>query len=145
MPGALWTIQLLGGLAARSPQREAGRFRTQKAASLLAYLAFHGGRGAPARPRDTLLELLWPEADLDAGRHNLSNALSVLRRVLEPVGVAPGTVIFADQHAVRLNHDLVGTDVAAFEEAVARAADPKLLEEERAPLLLQAAELYRGP
>src|SRR5205823_2743923 len=88
---------------------------------------------------------LWPEADLDAGRHNLSNALSVLRRVLEPVGVAPGTVILADQHAVRLNHDLVQTDVAAFEAATAIASTPGLPEPETRERLLQAAELYRGP
>ena len=37
----MWSIQLLGGLALHSPQRQLSRFRTQKAASLLAYLAFH--------------------------------------------------------------------------------------------------------
>src|SRR5947208_1365870 len=88
------------------------------------------GIARPARPRDLLLELLWPEADLDAGRHNLSNALSVLRRVLEPAGVAPGTVILADHSAVRLNPDAVQTDVAAFEAVVEAAADPVLPEPE---------------
>jgi predicted ATPase/DNA-binding SARP family transcriptional activator len=141
----MWTIRLLGGLAAAGPQQVVTRFRTQKAASLLAYLAFHAAPGAPARPRELLLELLWPEAGLDAGRHNLSNALSVLRRVLESAGVAPGTIILAEQSTVRLNPSAVRTDVAAFEEAVARAADPNLAEQERMTLLLQAAELYRGP
>ena len=48
--GALWTIQLLGGLAARRSQQEVARFRTQKAASLLAFLAFHAGpRPHPSR------------------------------------------------------------------------------------------------
>src|SRR5438105_9728764 len=141
----MWSIQLLGGLAAAGPQQVVTRFRTQKAAALLAYLAFHAAPGAAARPRDALLELLWPEADLDAGRHNLSNALSVLRRVLEPPGVLPGTVILADQSSVRLNAAAVRTDVAAFEEAVTQAADPAIQEAERLALLLRAAELYRGP
>src|SRR5262245_35791857 len=111
----MWTIQLLGGLAVVGPQQVVTRFRSQKAASLLAYLAFHTGPGAAARPREVLVELLWPEADLDAGRHNLSNALSVLRRILEPIGVGPGTVVLADHHAVRLNPEAVQTDLAAFE------------------------------
>ena len=54
----LWTIQLLGGLAAAGPQQVVTRFRTQKAAALLAYLAFHAAPGAAGRPRDALLKLL---------------------------------------------------------------------------------------
>src|SRR5437763_1284674 len=134
----MWTIQLLGGLAVAGSQQVVTRFRTQKAASLLAYLAFHATPGAPARSRDSLLELLWPEADLDAGRHNLSNALSVVRRVLEPTGVAPGAVVLADHSAVRLNPAAVRTDVTAFEEAVASAADLGLPAAERERLLLAA-------
>src|SRR5262249_2537071 len=57
----------------------------------------------------------------------------------------PGTVILADPSTVRLNPDALRTDVAAFEAAVARAADPARLEEERLRLLLEVAELYRGP
>src|SRR4029453_2230553 len=116
----MWTIRLLGGLAVVGPQQGVTPFPPKKAASLLPYLAFHPAPGAPAHPREVLLEVLWPEADLDAGRHNLSNALSVLRRVLEPAGIAPGTVILADQHAVRLNPDMVQTDVATFESAAAQ-------------------------
>src|SRR5690348_5589340 len=138
----MWTIRLLGGLAVVGPQRVVTRFRTQKAASLLAYLAFHAGPAALPSPRELLLELFWPEADLDAGRHNLSNALSVLRRVLEPAGVPPGTVILADQHAVRLNPDVVQTDVGAFEAAAAKASAPDLPEPETRQLLLRATELY---
>src|SRR5262249_53664747 len=139
------TIQLLGGLAVVGRQQGVTRFRTQKAASLLAYLAFHAGLGAPPQSRDVLLELLWPEADLDAGRPTLSNALSVVRRVLEPTGIAPGTVVLADHSAVRLNPDAIRTDVAAFEEALATAADPELPQAEREQRLVHAAELYRGP
>src|SRR2546423_222762 len=118
MPEALWTIQLLGGLAARSTTREVTRFRTQKAAALLGYLAFHAAPHDLPHPRDPLIEQFWPEADLDAGRHNLSNALSVLRQALEPPGVPAGTVLLADRATVRLNPNTVRTDVAAFHEAL---------------------------
>src|SRR6478609_1650009 len=115
---SLWTIQLLGGLAARRSQQEVTRFRTQKAASLLAFLAFHP---AP-QPRETLIELLWPETEPEAGRHNLSNALSFLRRALEPPGVPPGTIVLADRAAVHLNPAAVTSDVLQFESALRRAA-----------------------
>src|SRR5438045_1871972 len=99
----MWTIQLLGGLAARRSQQEVMRFRTQKAASLLAYLAFHLAPNRLPQPRETLIDMLWPDVDVETGRHNLSNALSFLRRILEPPGVPPGTIILADRAAVRLN------------------------------------------
>ncbi|HTE17582.1 MAG TPA: hypothetical protein VK689_04280, partial [Armatimonadota bacterium] len=107
----MWHIQLFGGLMARSADRTATRFRTQKAAALLAYLAFHCRESAPPSPREVLVEMLWPEAELDAGRHNLSNALSALRHVLEPPGVPPGTILRTYRATVRLNPAAVSTDV----------------------------------
>ena len=50
----MWTIQLLGGLAARRSQQEVTRFRTQKSAALLAYLAFHAAPPSLPQPRDVL-------------------------------------------------------------------------------------------
>src|SRR5918997_1562235 len=99
---AFWTIQLLGGLAARNQSRLATRFRTQKAAVLLAYLAFYNDPHRPPHSRETLIGMLWPEADVDAARHNLSNALSALRHVLEPPGVPAGAILIADRFTVRL-------------------------------------------
>jgi predicted ATPase/DNA-binding SARP family transcriptional activator len=137
----MWTLQLLGGLQAVSPQRQLTRFRTQKAASLLAYLGFH----LSAHPRETLIDMLWPEAEIETGRHNLSNALSFLRHALEPPGVPPGTVILADRFTVRLNPAAVTTDVGAFETAVRQAEQSGLSVGERVSLLEQAVELYKGP
>ncbi len=137
----MWTIRLLGGLAAHSSQRQITRFRTQKAASLLAYLAFHP---AP-QPRETLLALLWPDAEPEVGRHNLSNALSFLRHLLEPPGVSPGTVLLADRFTVRLNPAAVTTDLFAFENFLRQAEQKALSQEERLSLLRQAADLYQGP
>jgi DNA-binding SARP family transcriptional activator len=70
LDGSVWTIQLLGGLAARSQDRLATRFRTQKAAVLLAYLAFYNALNRPPHPRETLIGLLWPDTDVDAGRNS---------------------------------------------------------------------------
>jgi predicted ATPase/DNA-binding SARP family transcriptional activator len=138
---APWRIELLGGLRAVQGERVFTRFRTQKNAELLAYLAIHPGR---AHPREGLIELLWPECDLDAGRNRLSTALSTLRHQLEPPGVPAGAVLQADRASVGLNAQAVTTDVAEFEAAVRTAAQARSATE-RAQILTQALEIYRGP
>src|SRR5712692_9943820 len=143
--GTVWTIQLLGGLAARRSQQEVTRFRTQKSAALLAFLAFHAAPPSLPQPRDVLIGMLWPDDEPEAGRNNLSKALSFLRRVLEPPGVPPGTVILADRASVRLNPAALTSDVLQFESALRRAAREEIPEGDRLALRLEAAELYRGP
>jgi len=137
----IWTIQLLGGIGAHGPQGQVRRFRTQKSASLLAYLALHP---AP-QPREALINLLWPDSELEAGRHNLSMALSFLRHQLEPPGVPPGSVIVADRFSVRLNPAAVAVDALEFESALRRVDELNLPDPERLVLLLEASERYQGP
>src|SRR5579871_492506 len=140
----MWTIQLLGGLSAHSPQRQITRFRTQKAASLLAFLAFRAAPGIPSQPREMLIDLCWPDAEPEVGRHNLSNALSFLRHLLEPPGVPPGTVILADRATVRLNPAAVTVDAVQFEHELHQAQARGLSEAECLGLLQQALERYQG-
>jgi DNA-binding SARP family transcriptional activator len=138
---APWRIELFGGLrASRGTQEEVRRFRRQKVGALLAYLAYFSHR---AHPRDLLIELLWPECDLEAGRNRLSVSLSSLRRQLEPPGVPTGAVIVADHSGVRLNPAAVTTDVARFEAAVQAAAraGSRVQQVER---LTDTAELDQG-
>jgi predicted ATPase/DNA-binding SARP family transcriptional activator len=137
---ALWHIELFGGLTVTSRDRTIRRFRTQATAALLAYLAYHRRR---THPRDELVELFWPEADLDGGRNNLRVALNSLRRQLEPPGIPSGAVLVADRSTVRLNAEAIATDVAAFEaslQAAARSSDPS----ERARHRTVAVDTYRG-
>src|SRR5687768_10501529 len=112
-----WRIELFGGVRLVGANRTLRRFRAQNVAALLAYLALHLDR---ANPRDELIELVWPETDLDAGRASLRTALYSLRRQLEPPGVEPGAVLQAGRHAITLSSTAVTTDVAEF-EAAARA------------------------
>src|SRR5947209_20527988 len=74
-------IELFGQLRVLQGERIVTRFRTHKAAALLSYLALH--RDQP-HPRERLLDLFWPEMDLENGRVNLSTTLTSLRRELEP-------------------------------------------------------------
>jgi predicted ATPase len=135
-----WRIEMLGWLRAVQGERVVSRFRTQKTGALLAYLAYHLDR---SHPRETLIELLWPEMAPPAGRNNLSKALTSLRHQLEPPGVPTGAVLVTDSASVRLNPTAVTTDVAAFEAALRVA--PRAPEEiGRTPRLEEAATLYRG-
>ena len=133
-------IQLLGGLRVQQGERIITRFRTQKTAALLAYLAYHLDDG---HPREVLAELLWPWSAPEAGRTTLRVALSSLRRQLEPPGVPTGAVIKADRFAVCLNRDAVTTDVTQFEAAL-ESVETAGSASERTRWLVEAVEVYRG-
>jgi DNA-binding SARP family transcriptional activator len=137
---ARWRIELFGGLRAQRGEQVVTRFRTQKAASLLAYLAYYYQR---SHPREVLIELLWPECEVDVARHRLSVALSLLRQQLEPSGVTGGPVFVADHFAVGFHPDAVTTDVAEFEAALQHAGEVRAAAE-RVRFLAEAIELYRG-
>src|SRR5215213_5173864 len=140
MTEARWRIELLGGLKARHDDRMLSGLQKQQPAVLLAYLAFHS---PSPRSRDTLAELLWPEADPETGRHNLRSVLHALRRLLEPGGAPPGAVLVADNTTVRLNPAAITTDVAEFRAALADAARAES-PEARGASLAAAVALYRG-
>ena len=106
---------MLGRLRAETDGHLVTRFSTRQTAALLARLALWPHR---SHAREELVELLWPDAEFDAARARLRQALTSLRRQLEPPGVAAGSVLIADRTHVRLNPDAVSTDVAEFEEAL---------------------------
>lgn len=134
-----YRIELFGGLRVHLDGQTITRFRTQKAASLLAFLAFYP---RTSHPREQLVELFWPELSPEAGRDNLSTALSSLRRQLEPPPLPAGSLLLADRASVRLNIEVLTTDVAEFDALLAKAAQASLAE--RADLLEQAMNLYWG-
>jgi DNA-binding SARP family transcriptional activator len=140
----VWTIQLLGRLCATSEDRVLTHFRTQKAALLLAYLAYFPQSD---HSRDELIDLLWPECELHAGRNNLSKELSWLRAQFEP-GVtwgrrAAGALLIADRFTVRLDPSGITTDCARFEAAL-QAAERSESAADRARLLAEAVAIYQG-
>ncbi len=133
-------IELFGGLRVQQGERVIIRFRTQKTASLLAYLAYHVER---AHSREVLAELLWPQQTPKSGRLNLNTALHSLRKQLEPPGVPQGAVIISDRFSVQLNPVAVTVDVAEFEAAL-QSEKQTSSNPERTHHLLTAVELYRG-
>jgi DNA-binding SARP family transcriptional activator len=136
---AIWRVSMLGGLEARRGELMVSHFGTRKAAALLAYLAYFGDR---PHSRELLAERLWPDEDAAATRDRFRQALSALRRLLEPEGTAPGSVLMADRTDVRLARDAVVTDVAEFELALEAAEEGD--SGERGARLEQAANGYRA-
>ena len=133
-------IELLGGLRVLQNGRILTRLETRKTGALLAYLAFFRHR---SHPRETLAEMLWPDEAPEAIRNRLKQALSALRRALEPPGTPAGHVLIADRVQIQLNPQAIATDVAEFEallHAGVRTADPAAC----ARLLEQALPLYQG-
>src|SRR5688572_23585136 len=135
------SIEMLGGLRIRVRASTITRFRTQKTAALLGYLAFYPQR---VHSREELVDLFWPDSDIDAGRGSLRASLASLRVQFEQEGIDANDVLEADRKVVRLNTASVETDVARFEltaAAASRIQNPS----DRAEELTAAVDLYRGP
>lgn len=128
-----WQITLFGGLRARTSERQVTHFRTRKAAQLLAYLALHPQR---ALSREALADRFWGEDTPATARQNLRAALSLLRKELGP------ELFDQRRETLTLQSEFVTTDVAQFEQLLARANHAPV--RERRELLRQATQLCQG-
>jgi len=91
--------------------------------ALLVLLAAAGERGIS---RDKLIAYLWPESPPENARHGLEQLLYGLRRQL-----SDELLLGTDQ--LRVNSEVMSSDVAEFDRAIAGGS------------LLEAVKLYRGP
>lgn len=91
--------------------------------ALLALLAASGERGLS---RDQLIGYLWSESAAGNARHSLEQLLHTLRRAL-------GESVFSGINPVRLDSQVVASDVTEFERALERG------------FLADAVALYHGP
>ena len=127
-------IRFFGGLEVERDGETVQGFRSQKIASLLAYLAYHQER---AHPRGVLLEAFWPEVDAEKAYASLRQAVYQLRRLLGK------EAILTRDRAIRLNPDIeCRCDVDEFRGLLEEARFAP--EAERAHLREQAVTLYRG-
>lgn len=118
-------LRFFGGIGVDDDAtRLTGPAGQRKRLALLALLA-----ASPARsvPRERLAALLWPDADSDRARHQLSSSIYELRRALGDDAVV---VTGSD---VGLNDDAIRSDVREFDEA-SRSSEWE-----------RVVALYRGP
>ncbi|GIV17018.1 MAG: hypothetical protein KatS3mg022_2453 [Armatimonadota bacterium] len=113
MTTPLCRVELFGGLRVVTPQQVITHFRTRKTASLLAYLAANPHQ---IHPRETLIDLLWEDSDVDTGRTSLRVALSALRKQLEQASIPAGEVFYSDNFGIGLRSSAVRTDLNDMEQ-----------------------------
>jgi predicted ATPase/DNA-binding SARP family transcriptional activator len=83
--------------------------------------------------REQVMEVLWPDLDLDAQANNLNVALHAARKALTSAGAPKATFLTRDRDAVVLGPpEALLVDVDAFEQAVAsawRSSEPVAMRE----------------
>lgn len=129
-----WRIETFGGLRLIHGDTVIERFRTQKSALLLVYLASFPRR---THSREAVGEMLWPEEAPEKQRNRLRYELSLLRKLF---GEDPFHAPDNSQIALLLSFT---ADSAAFEEA-ARTAAKAGSASEKLPYLEAAVALYKG-
>src|SRR5688572_32773968 len=103
-------LRTLGGLSLQSADGASpGRTTQRKRLALLALLAAERNGGIS---RDKIIAYLWPESEEDQSRHALSQTLYALRRELGD------QCIIAGIDELRLNHEVVPSDVAQLNAAI---------------------------
>lgn len=88
------TVYCLGPFHAYLVDRPLNDWQSQKSRSIFKYLALH--RRVPVT-KDVLIDIFWPEADIQSARRNLHQAIYSLRQTLRHSG--------AEQQIVLLEHD----------------------------------------
>jgi DNA-binding SARP family transcriptional activator len=127
------SVRCLGDFAARRGGRALALPPGRPTAAVMAVIAAGG-----AIPAEQLIDLLWPEADLDAGRGRLRNVMSRLKAVADGLLERQGGTI-------RLGPQ-VEVDVTEFDEQARQALALEPVEPDRAGAVARdAAALYRGP
>jgi DNA-binding SARP family transcriptional activator len=140
-------IMMLGRLeVSRGGQiLSAGDWKSKKALTAFKYLAANRGKGFI--PRDVLIELLWPDAPLDAAARSLNTALTSLRKTLDPeASRGESSYLISKGDTLRLELGQGGfLDLELYREKLSVAAKAKEVGDFdlyfRA--LKDAAELYR--
>lgn len=126
-PVPLVRIRALGPLRITCGESDATPVTQPRRLALAAYMALAQPRGLHSR--DTLMALLWPDANIDQGRQALRNSLHELRKALGDVIITSGRSLVG-LDASRIDCDVYGleADLAAGRVDEARAHHAELLD-----------------
>lgn len=106
----MFRVRTFGGLSVIEEGADGAPIAVQRRRlALLALLASVGDRGMT---RERIMAYLWPESGTASARHNLKQAVFGLRRQF-------GAEVFAGEIALRLNANVMRTDRAELEGALA--------------------------
>jgi predicted ATPase/DNA-binding SARP family transcriptional activator len=136
---SVWRVTMLGRLALHRHGGSEPIYPTRMIAQLLARLAYPGRHRAP---RVELVDEFYPDAGEEEGRTALRQVILRLRRMLEPRGIEPGSVLECGRQDVGLNPALCSSDVVEFDAAMDAASG--LDGPEAVEALVHAVALYGG-
>lgn len=111
---------MLGAFRALNGSHASTRFQSQKTGTLLAYLAYYSKQ---SHSRELLVDLLWPEVELESGLSRLKNLLWLLKQEL----CSEIPFITASRSVIQLDCEACSTDVEDFFgylQAAEKANDP---------------------
>lgn len=134
-------IELFGGLRLTAGGEVPTEISGQQTGALLAHLALNLHRNCA---RDEILARIWPEEKEEDSRPRLRQSTYSLRKLLEEPPFNCSGCLIANRTSLRLNDELITTDVDAFESALGEAAKSTDAAT-RLSHLARAVELYRGP
>jgi DNA-binding SARP family transcriptional activator len=113
-------VETLGGFRVWREDREipSGSWGREKAIHLFQFLVTY--RDQPMH-KEEIIDLLWPESDLEIGNRDFKVALNALISALEPERSprAPSSFIKRNELVYGLNPDRVWIDAEAFEQQIA--------------------------
>jgi TolB-like protein/DNA-binding SARP family transcriptional activator len=127
-PADRYRLRTFGTLALAGPEDDTllGKHGHQRhRLALLAVLAAAGDQG---RSRDQLLLLFWPDGTQGRGRHSLEQLLYAIRSSIDEA-------VFAGVNPVRLNPDVISSDVGEFHGALESGDLEGVVEAYRGPFL----------
>lgn len=144
-PQHLVRVHLLGAPLLDVPHNpESPEWRRGRVRSLLALLALRGRTS-----RESVIDDLWPDLDLAAGRRNLRVTLSYLTKAIEPARPqhAPAWFVRSDQDVIELFTDGLEIDVLVFDKAIeqARLDRQQGLASKAIESLRRGCSAYAGP
>jgi DNA-binding SARP family transcriptional activator len=117
--------------------------RSKRLRAMLAYLITHKGREVS---QDDLIEVLWPDEDVENPANTLKTILYRVRTAIAGLGVDDAHSFITYQRGAYSWTPTIPcfVDVHEFERLCREAEKPSTEDAERAELYRSAAELYRG-
>lgn len=135
-------IRILGGFEVVSAEGTPAHWQSRKARDLMKILV---ARRGVAIPRESLMDLLWPDKPPEEVANRFSVACTAVRRALDPQRTTPSdTYLLAQGGMVQLRDDRLWIDAEHFLNEADTALSPTLAPEEALPRLTKALEAHRG-
>jgi len=133
----MYHVRLFGEFYIEDDAGQAVKLTTRKSQLLLAYLLLYIGQ---PQSREKLIDLFWPESDVNKGKASVRQAIYALRKTLDDKNAAESHIITDQQNVLVREDEKFNVDAVRFEQFIKEAQR----QDEKIELLEAACELYGG-